>query len=208
MGYPQFNKVTIQLPLPDSTMTKAEYKDAYGIDLDSIDFPKITLIVDGKNKYPVDEIKIVSDDVLIFAGGKILTIGEDGNVSVTSNAYSVENSKPIYCHPISMVDTVVRKRLTCLIFNNSETPFTLDTFKVFLDNLDTATSGNGRVMVSGAIYDDGETLIASYLLHKNNDYTISGLKASDGTAWNFSRADFNTLFPATTEFYDGVNKIN
>ena len=89
MGFKPFNKTTIQLPLPASTLTKVQYKEAYGIDLDDIDFPKVTLLVDGNEKYPVDEIKIVSDDVLILAGGKFLTIGDNGDVSVTSNAYSV-----------------------------------------------------------------------------------------------------------------------
>ena len=121
MGYPQFNKTTIQLPVPDSTMTKAEYKALYGIDLDAIDFPKVTLLVDGDNKYCVDEIKIVSDDILIFAGGKIFTIGDDDNIYVTTGAYSVENSKSIYFHPVLAVGTNIGIGL--IIINNDPKPF-------------------------------------------------------------------------------------
>ena len=142
MGYNKmFNLVTIQLIIPLLTMTKAEYKNAYGIDLDNIDFEKVTLLQEdgSKNKYFVDEIKIVSDDVLIFAGGKILNIGGDGNVSVTSNAYSVENSKPIYWHTISFqrggtAETATSYRIfgQMIILNNTPTPITLNAFSQML----------------------------------------------------------------------------
>ena len=207
MGYPQFNKVTIQLPLPDSTMTKAEYKNAYGIDLDSIDFPKVTIIVDGKNKYPVDEIKIVSDDVLIFAGGKILTIGDDGNVSVTAGVYSIENAKPIYCHPITCFNqnSPAYFMFTCLIFNNNPEPFTVETLKSFIDSL----PDNASIMASGYCKTtDKEVTSISYIGRAGTSYIFDGGKYNE-TAYERVMFAWNDIIGRdTTRIADGVNKIN
>lgn len=124
--FPQFTKTIVQLPIPSATMTKAEYKAKYGIDLNAIDFPKIIILVDGKDKYPVDEIRVVSTTTEIYAGGKILSIGST-NVSVTSDAYSVANAKPIYYHPIAVwgknSGTRESDAFSLVIINNDPTPF-------------------------------------------------------------------------------------
>lgn len=204
MGYPQFNKVTIQLPLPTTTMTKAEYKATYGIDLDAIDFPKVSLLVDGDNKYHVDEIKIVSDDVLILAGGKILTIGDNGNVSVTTNAYSVDNSKPIYFHPVyyarDNADYTQRIRASYFILNNDPTPFTYSTFIAYIKKL---MDAGAVIQVNGCITETGEETKNLFIVTKPvNDYRI---------VWNTSSAVGDASlddFTIEASFIDGVNKIN
>lgn len=209
MGYKPFNKTTIQLPLPSSTLTKAEYKEAYGIDLDAIDFPKVTIIVDGENKYPVDEIKIVSDDVLIFAGGEVLTIGDDGNVSVTTGAYSVENAKSLYFHPIVINKTsgTLQYRVSFIILNNDPTPFTFDTFKTFIDDLYESVSDVVRFPCSGFINNGTNKLVlACFAKYGANSFIFVGGDENFGS--NQIQGSWNDLYGTPNEFTDGVNKIN
>ena len=132
----------------------------------------------------------------------------------------IENAKPIYCHPIVIyIDDVSRTmRVTCLIFNNSATPFTLNTLKTWFDNLVASTNARARIMASGAskytkaTSDEEpteETLIASSIdKTTGNIYTIQGIKL-DGTVGAYSDADWQNLFPPLiTTLIDGVNKIN
>ena len=200
MGFKPFNKTTIQLPLPSSTLTKAEYKEAYGIDLDHIDFPKVTLLVDDNEKYPVDEIKIVSDDILIFAGGKVLTIGDNGNVSVASGAYSVENAKPIYCHPILIanVTTPIKIYVSLLIFNNSAD--SINTFAKFLAEARSWGVANARIPCTGS-FDGGK--IATQIDVTSNSVSIYGTDITDGSLAQLTLQDSDV-----TQVVDGANKIN
>lgn len=119
------------------------------------------------------------------------------------------NVKPIYCHPLRIVcnSAQLRFRMTCLIFNNYPTQFTLATFKQFLNDLDAATNHSGSVMISGAHYDGAKLTILSYILFNGTDYNIVGLDISGNNSF-ISNADFDVLFPVDTYIYDGVNKIN
>ena len=205
--FPQFTKTIVQLPIPSATMTKAEYKAKYGIDLNAIDFPKIIILVDGKDKYPVDEVRVVSTTTEIYAGGKILSIGST-NVSVTANAYSVANAKPVYCHPVNIgyKDSDHEFMITMLIFNNSETAFTFETFNNWLTNL-VASITQARILCSGYIILSGVTYPVSYL------YATSGSRelivspsAVSYILDSFTETAWNAIIPLT--FSDGVNKIN
>ena len=121
--------------------------------------------------------------------------------------------KPIYCHPIAITDTTgsIKKRLTGLIFNNSPTPMTRTAFRAWLDNLKVETTGLGKLLLSGGVYDSGDEklIIASYVYKSSsNIYYIAGIDGS-GNITSVSNADFDSLFPSgTTTFEDGVNKIN
>ena len=204
----QFNLTILQLVLPLASMSKAEYKQAYGIDLDDIEIEKVTLVQEegSKNKYFVDEIKETEEGFDIYAGGKILSIGSD--VSVINNAYSVENAKPIYCHPITMgyKDASHEFTLTCLIFNNDGTPFTFASFNEWLDAL-IAQITTARIMCSGYVIVGGETLPVSYLNYTTDNV---GIIVSPGSVSsindNFTPNQWKAL--VMTSFNDGVNKIN
>ena len=130
---------------------------------------------------------------------------------------TLDNAKPIYCHPITIQISATHKaRLTMLIFNNSPTEFTLDTLKQWLDNLITLTSNRVRIMCSGACsHTKGptdapvqKTLIVSSLDKTTaNNYTIAGVDI-DGVVNAFTDANWSYIFPEGTSIVDGVNKIN
>ena len=169
---------------------------------------------EDKTELPVNHGDLTVDDLLVESDAVIdndLEVHGDLTVSGAINGVSNPSVKPIYCHPIHIVDTEgeVIKRLTCLIFNNNSTPFTLTSFKDFLDELNTATSGNGRLMCSGAFKDGTNICIVSYILKGQTGlYSISGLNTV-GSTFGIADLSFDVIFPsATTTLYDGINKIN
>ena len=208
----QFNLTILQLVLPLASMTKSEYKEAYGIDLDDIDIEKVTLVQEegSKNKYFVDEIKIVSDDVLIFAGGKVLTIGDDGNVSVTNNAYSVENSKPLYFHPITIYKNTSAYKclLSLFIINNNDEAFTPETLLSYLQNV------RGRYLLNGNYYTSTFYLSPTIVARADAEGSKFCIIGVDSTGTIHSETsntiDFEALLGALSsiDFADDVNKIN
>lgn len=207
-SFPQFTKTIVQLPIPSSTLTKAEYKAKYGIDLNAIDFPKIIVLVDGKDKYPVDEVRVVGTTTEIYAGGKILSIGSS-NVSVTSDAYSVANAKPIYFHPILINKTTgtLQYRVSFIILNNDATAFTFNTFKTFIDNLYESVGDVVRFPCSGFINNGTKKLIlACFAKYLASSYIFVG--GDDNFGASQILGIWNDLFETPDEFTDGVNKIN
>lgn len=122
----------------------------------------------------------------------------------------VENAKPIYCHPLTMqfkVDTA-EYQLTCLIFNNSSSKFTWDTFKQWLNELNTSVP-DGRIMMSGTIYDNGVYYPASYLYTSSTQKLVITMGAVTG--YTSSKTFILTSSWASINpdgFADGVNKIN
>ena len=121
---------------------------------------------------------------------------------------TLDNAKPIYCHPIYLERTVSGKelRVTMLIFNNDATPFTLETFKTYLDDLYNANN-DARIMASGGAVENNNVIIISFIRKYNNIYYITGIKTSGGTAYGISNSDYNIIM-ANVTLYDGVNKIN
>lgn len=204
----QFTLTILQLILPLASMTKAEYKEAYGIDLDDIDIEKVTIVQEegSKNKYFVDEIKATAEGFDIYAGGKILSIGS--GVSVINNAYSVENSKPIYCHPVQVRDYTSNDKfaLNFLIFNNDSTPFDKTSFINLLKSAE-----DGRFAVTGAVaLSNSIYLSPSSILYASNKLVIYGIDSA-GTLHSAQSAElyFDTMVEsANCLLIDGVNKIN
>ena len=207
--FPQFTKTIVQLPIPSATMTKAEYKAKYGIDLNAIDFPKIIILVDGKDKYPVDEVIVDGTTTEIYAGGKILSIGST-NVSVTSDAYSVANAKPIYYHPISILQNegTTQYALSFIILNNDPVPFTLTTFKDFIDDLYESIGATVRFNCSGGWTDGTKKLnsVSVFAKVSATNYILVGV--NDTAQFDAKETQWNTIFGTPHEFTDGVNKIN
>jgi hypothetical protein len=200
MGYVQFNKTTIQLPLPSATMTKAEYKEAYGIDLDDLDFAKVTLLIDGNEKYSVDEIRIVSGDVLIFGGGKILTIGDDDNISVTGGAYSVEHAKPLFWHGLYIGDGSLNNNLQGHVLNNS--PESIDSVAK-LDAWFKSISGDVVLAVNGAFTKSGVTYTA-FAIQKKADNTYLIFYITDSGVATHSISTLSSLYSTVN---DSSNEI-
>lgn len=133
----------------------------------------------------------------------ILGLDNDGGLVKEARDSAV---KPIYCHPITINGTNLK--LTCLILNNSATPFTASSFVDWIDVLYTQINATVRIMISGGYKDNNVVYIASYMGYSESSqqYYLSGI-ATDGTAYttNYDRADFLNLFSSLD---DGVNRIN
>ena len=132
----------------------------------------------------------------------------DNRVEALVEGGTLVNAKPIYCHPIYIErDTAGSElRITMLIFNNSATAFTKETFKTFLDDLYTANS-NARLMASGAVHASGDVIVVSFIRKYGDIYYITGVRVSDGVASSINSTNYDTLMTNVT-LYDGVNKIN
>lgn len=176
----------------------------------------------GVEKHDVVSMPVVSGSDYVFENiyGYDISIDSDDNVSVASTAIvykstieggTLDNAKPIYCHPITISNTVDTSTLTLkgtmLIFNNAETAFTKNTFIYWLDNLFNEVGSVLRLMISGGIHVDGELSTLSYIGKTTaTDYYIIGVKSSGGEFYkSYTTEEFVSLI---AEFFDGVNKIN
>ena len=154
----------------------------------------------------------------VGVGGDLAVTGDasvGGDLVVTGSINGEENPsvKPIYCHPISLTRSGANghMRLTCLIFNNSATPFTLTTFKDFIDGLVDAI-GNCRIMVSGGLQDlennkyiISASYIAGYTQDDEIEYNVAGIK--DAGAYEEIYGTWEDVFH-DVNLVDAVNKIN
>lgn len=200
MGYPAYNLTTLQLPAPSSNMTKAEYKTAYGIDLDSVNIPSFKLVIFGKDKFPIDQIKEVEDGYEIYFNGRILSITDI--VQTSDEVYDVANSKPIYYHPIYMDAASDKFRVTLSIMDNRSTPYDASTA---LAKLKALMDAGAIIQVNGFIKLANE-LCPVYLMYKSaNEYRIYAHTASSAIT-NTNIETF--IWPDLASFVDGVNKLN
>lgn len=122
---------------------------------------------------------------------------------------TLENAKPIYCHPVNLVKTSGDNRfiLTMLIFNNDGTAFTLATWKTWLDNLATSLGGSVTIMCSGYYKNsDNEITSASYIYKSSNSYGLNGGKYNE-LAFQDIYGSWENMFEGAT-LSDNVNKIN
>lgn len=161
--------------------------------------PEEVFNLEIKNLYGYD-LTIV-DDVVSSAKTSIVSV-ED------IEAGTIENAKPIYIHPITILNSTAA-RLTLLIFNNSSTPFTVSSFLDYLDALYEDVGAQTRILISGGFStSENEVLIGSYLGKSDaTTYYMLGISVSTGGAEgrNFNRENFAAFI---TDLYDGVNKIN
>ena len=124
-----------------------------------------------------------------------------GDLSVTGSINGEENPsvKPIYCHPLGLYVSGTF-RATCLIFDNSSTPFTWDTFKAWIKERGSADQLI-KVMASGCLIDSGDTFVNSYIASDGTDiYLIASNKD------NLSAV--KTITNLVVELQDGPNQIN
>ena len=137
----------------------------------------------------------------------------DSRVEALVEGGTLDNAKPIYCHPITIADNTVGAsqsgKLGCLIFNNDPTPFTPATFIDFLDALYTQIGGVVRIITTGGFTDNSNNVAVAAYMGKvgANSYYLSGIKTTgDGEVYmTFSKEDLTSYIKY---FYDGVNKIN
>lgn len=123
----------------------------------------------------------------------------------------LENVKPIYCHPITILGagTTSKTRVTCLIFNNLSEVFTKQSFADWVEEIGSFTD-NFRIMLSGAFKNStNDMCVASYLVYikDTEKFTIIGYNMDDKVdeTYAFTKEDFISYID---QFFDGVNKIN
>ena len=134
----------------------------------------------------------------------------DSRVQALIEGGTLENAKPIYCHPIyfdcnfTSGDYAGRRYyFTCLIFNNEATPFTLSTFLAEIQRL---CNLGAKIMITGGAFYDNITLINSCIKNvSENNACIYGLKVGTN---NDDYVSLSIVSEQYTTFEDGVNKIN
>ena len=114
---------------------------------------------------------------------------------------------PLYYHPIYIADYNEHVQITCLVLNNSATPFTWATFKAFIE------SGTFSLQpISGGAVLGTAKVALSRILHSAGKVFMYGLDVVTGDLFG---ADCTTKWDAlftgdlsNTQFEDSVNKIN
>ena len=138
----------------------------------------------------------------------------DSRVKSLVEGGTLENAKPIYFHPISIIKRTgdIQYNLGFTILNNTPTAFTFTTFKQFIDNLYTQIGGVVRMICTG-YYDNGDSddrkSGAVSVLAKVTESNIQLLLGDRNSNSNYiSVSTWADLFGEPAEFTDGVNKIN
>ena len=132
MGYKPFGKNrVIVLPVPDSDMTAEEYRNAYGIELDSIEMRDLILLQEeGKQAYPVlyidkeNKVLYTADKAFSYASGFELVEG-DSLINQVISQGTIENAKPIYWHSVYFERSATSRHFfngILIILNNSSAP--------------------------------------------------------------------------------------
>lgn len=170
-----------------------------------------------ENVYGYD-VTLSDGDQLSLASTQFATRGYvDSKIVSEIEGGTIDNAKPIYCHPCSISwrngDASEYGRIQCLIFNNSPTAFTIDTFKTAIDEMRASAGQYLYIMLTGGFivaaggYSDGKMTIAQYIYEETQgDLRISGVSvdsARENILTNWSTVTGNLVF-----FTDGVNKIN
>ena len=134
-----------------------------------------------------------------------------GDLSVTGSINGEENPsvKPIYYHPCYLrADNGEaggdnrEVRISCMILNNDATPFTKDTFIAYIKNL----MDNGALINTDGYIQTGANTYGTLVLMRKSGENYGLLFFNDSTGMSSVVLDTYTVH--TTEFIDGVNKIN
>ena len=130
----------------------------------------------------------------------------DSEVKSLVEGGTLENAKPVYCHPVELYKTATGT-LCCLIFNNSSEQIdTWEKLKTAIHNFG-GTQYN-RLVCTGSLKDgDGNLIIGSEIIEdvSSQSFALYGMQA-DGT----SRLETPLVITGYnwTSLTDGVNKIN
>lgn len=150
--------------------------------------------------------QIEAEEAAESAAGQVVEAIEGG---------TLDNAKPIYCHPITIsntADATYNFRLTLLIFNNSSVEYNKTTFESFISNIPQARFlSSGSVIKKGA----GGFYMASAFVYFNPSAEPAHLwiigidNNGDDHTSGVDPIDLSILLVLdSTSFYDGVNKIN
>lgn len=183
---------------PKIYVTQTEEPDDWDEEEDGEFVPEDVYHLEASNIYGYDIA--IEDDVIST------TKATPASVEAIE-AGTIDNTKPIYCHPISIdSETATAKfHVAILIFDNSDEEY--NSYAKLVAKLESILSANPLAIfpATGAVY--YESLSALHIAQKFgyyqnalNLYTCR----PDGTQGNFNVSNY--LTEAT--IYDGVNKIN
>lgn len=166
----------------------------------------------GAKEWVINTAKIQLQDVIEDLEGNLALEGDldvGGDLTVTGSINGEENPsvKPIYCHPIYCklnreYDNLIIV-FTCLIFNNSATPFTPQTFFDWAKDL-FSDYPNASIMASGF----AGTNPLSRIKDGDSEYYLNVELADSNSALQTLNLSVSDMSLEASVFVDGVNKIN
>ena len=131
----------------------------------------------------------------------------DSEVKKLVEGGTLDNAKPIYCHPISIDDDTSDNKvhLALLIFDNSNEEYnTLEKLTAKLNKI-FALNSSAIFPITGALYyDSGSALHVAQKIAKTGNEIIINTARPNGTQGTFTFVSELT----NALIYDGVNKIN
>ena len=217
MSYKNFQVVKqIVLPFVASIdMTYSEYQEEYGIDLATLDlYDKI--FVKGEDKVAVPVLAVDKINKVLYTADKAFSYDDefrelsgDSIIKEIVEGGSVDNIKPIYCHPLEIFKANVGI-LTALVFDNSIDP--IDTWDKLKTKINNFLSGSGvrRLVTSGSWKVDTDTIICGEIATNaaGDSFFAVGFDTA-GVYHGISGAGAVNLTSETgISVVDGVNKIN
>lgn len=119
---------------------------------------------------------------------------------------NVDNAKPVYIHPIVIVDTSAATRgvnVALFIFNNDPTPFTTwESLRDYIINIHTTEHITARILTTGSFIKENKLFVACHIYSNDSDICrLEGMKDNGST-------EYISLYEMNLSVYDGVNKIN
>ena len=161
-------------------------------------------------EHPVDITALEGKTIAPAVVNATTSISAPAGTFTSLNGESSPSVKPNYCHPIQidhLDGSSVTAKITFLIFNNSSTRFTKETFLDFLDSLYSVVGDTIRIMASGGFKTTNTVAISSYLGKSSYGYYLTGINAADGSEVyvEYDRSEFLSYIRSLE---DGVNKIN
>lgn len=152
----------------------------------------------------IEELDKVVPVPSLDKAGYLMQVNSAGTGYQLARLDELVNVKDIYCHPIycSFKRAGDEKLITftCLIFNNTATPFTKSSF--FSWALDLFSNyPNASILASGYA---GASPASRIKAHTSSSISLETVNAdaSDNDYWSFFE------IPESATFTDGVNKIN
>ena len=138
-----------------------------------------------------------------------LHVGGDLEVTGAINGQENPSVKPIYCHPILIIDTESSTRsvnIAIFIFNNDATPYTTWTqVKSFIQGVATAINDYARFPSTGAFLSSSTGYIATHIYCNPLTGTIYIEGTECGNTGSINQLAIDSL---DLTVLDGVNKLN
>lgn len=188
---------------PKIYVTQTEEPDDWDEEEDGEFVPEDVYHLEASNIYGYDIA--IEDNVVTCTATQSATYA---GVETLIEGGTLDNAKPIYCHPVNIgyKDDDHEFMVTMLIFNNSETAFTFESFNQWIANLVQEIT-NVRILTSGYVIISGTTYPASLLFANATARQLIVSPAGVSSILDsFSIAEWEALTPSY--FNDGVNKIN